>query len=116
MIAANEMKGILAGERHSGEILASKIGILVQQRRRDVDALLATSEFQEGARGFVPQATRTAVFDHRAKLRPGAKPWDRSRAIFVCGRPVRNGSGPGERARPEEGKGSRATRARKCSN
>ena len=53
--------GILAGERHSGEILAPKIGILVQQRRRDVDALLATGEFQERGRDFVPQATRSEV-------------------------------------------------------
>src|SRR6516165_4002091 len=53
--------GILAGEGHGGEVLPSEVGILMQHDRRNIDAVLATGELDEGGRGLVTEPARTKV-------------------------------------------------------
>src|SRR5262249_56185313 len=50
--------GVFAGERHAGEILLPEVRVLMQHGWRDVDAVLAAGELDEGGRGLVAEAPR----------------------------------------------------------
>ena len=53
--------GVLAGQRHAGEILLAEIRVLMQHGWRDVDPVLAAGELEEDGRGLVAEAARAEV-------------------------------------------------------
>src|SRR5204862_2443516 len=53
--------GIMARQRHAGEILLPEVAVLVQHGRLNVDAVLAAGCADEGGRGLVAEATRTEM-------------------------------------------------------
>src|SRR5712671_5027028 len=53
--------GVRAGKSHSGDVLSAELAGLVEERRLDVDAILASSEADELGRGLVAEATRAEM-------------------------------------------------------
>src|SRR5258708_31465651 len=53
--------GVRAGKGHSGDVLPAELAVLGEERRLDVDAILASSEADELGSGLVAEATRAEM-------------------------------------------------------